>query len=288
MCILTTAHESAFASAVVTPGLLLGSKADTKLTVAGKKRQAVSRTHCMLLARKEQLKTFSYSHDEGKCRLYDASKIDIRLHLQPEIGMELFSHLFDVSYALGVVPMTIKPLFNWSPGKTPKPIALFWRAWNTNIVWSVTNTICVSVCVSCIQVQVQALHSRKQFFNKLCHPFLQDFHRTVIFLDYQTIKGENLFILGGIDTSRQSGEFSHSREDHETVVFGPTHPRNVLLVSSLLLSGCNGITKAAEDPCSVTIRHDQVWRWPISESWLLSKESSEFSLFLNKKKPANI
>ena len=86
-----------------TSGLTLTASLDSNITLDSYKDYTTpTRQQCMLLGLKDNIGTLVYEQSTQQCHLYQMTKVQMRTHLQPENGIDVFSVFFEVSILCNV------------------------------------------------------------------------------------------------------------------------------------------------------------------------------------------
>ena len=86
-----------------TSGLTLTVSLDSNITLDSYKDYTIPTIQqCMLLGLKDNVGTFGYVRSAQQCHFYQLTKVQMRRHLQPQNGMDVFSVFFEVSVLCNV------------------------------------------------------------------------------------------------------------------------------------------------------------------------------------------
>ena len=86
-----------------TSGLTLIASLDSNITLDSYKDYTTpTRQQCILLGLKDNIRTFVYEQSTQQCHLYQMTKVQMRTHLQPENGIDVFSVFLEVSILCNV------------------------------------------------------------------------------------------------------------------------------------------------------------------------------------------
>ena len=87
-----------------TSGFTLTGSLDSNITLDSYKDFTIpTRQQCMLLGLRDNIGTFGYVRSTRQCHFYQLTKVQMRTHLQPQKGMDVFSVFLRVSICFAML-----------------------------------------------------------------------------------------------------------------------------------------------------------------------------------------